>query len=256
MSAGRRAKGAEAEEPVNHERWLITYADLITLLLAFFIVLWSIGQADIAKFEAIRNSLAKAFNVGVSDATEGTSPIFDGGSNFDPQPFGAVANDLEQIEKEFGAFAEKNGLTEKIKIRSDKDQIVISLADNLLFDSASAALKPEAFFVLDEAAKIITSLDNQIRVEGHTDSIALNTGEFASNWELSSARATEVLRYLVDRGGINPDRIFAAGYAEYRPVENNGTPQGRAANRRADIVILYPPDGTDPTLPAIPTVGP
>lgn len=254
MSA-RRAKAAEAEKE-SSERWLLTYADLITLLLAFFIVLWSIGQADIKKFDAIRNSLAKAFNVGIGDATEGTSPIFDGGSNFDPQPFGAVANDLAQIEQEFDKFAEKNGLTEKIKIRSDKDQIVISLADNLLFDSASATLKPEAFFVLDEAAKIIASLDNQIRVEGHTDSIALNTGEFASNWELSSARATEVLRYLVDEGGINPDRIFAAGYAEYRPVENNNTPEGRAANRRADIVIMYPPDETDPTLPATPTVGP
>jgi chemotaxis protein MotB len=123
---------------------------------------------------------------------------------------------------------------------SDDDRIIIRLADNLVFPSASADVRPEALPLLAIVAEAVNQTDNEVRVEGHTDNIPLATDRYASNWELSSARATAVLRLLTDEFGVDPSRMHAAGYGEFRPVANNLTPEGRALNRRADIVLLYP----------------
>ena len=234
----RPAKAKEAEKD-NAERWLLTYADLITLLLAFFIVMWSLGQTDLKRFDQVRNSLANAFNTGIGDSSAGSSPLFSEGSNFDPNPFGLAQTEFNTIKKRFTELADKYGLAGKIKVRTEQNEVVISLSDNLLFDSGSSALKVGALTVLRETGIILNALPNDVRIEGHTDNIPINTGEFTSNWELSSARATAVLRYLVENAGVLPRRVFAAGYAETRPVANNDTPEGRASNRRADIVILF-----------------
>jgi chemotaxis protein MotB len=249
----RRARKPKQAEKENTERWLLTYADLITLLLAFFIVMWSIGQTDLKKFDQVRDSLANAFNTGIGDSSNGTSPLFDEGSNFDPSPFGMQQTDLSTIQKRFNDLANKYGVADKITIRTEQNEIVISLSDNLLFDSASAHLRPESLGVLDETAAILKTLPNDLRIEGHTDNIPINTGEFNSNWELSAARATSVLRYLVENGGIRAERVFAAGYGDTRPVADNSTGVGRSANRRADIVIIYPNPSDSSTPPASPT---
>ena len=240
---GGKAKEAEKE---NAERWLLTYADLITLLLAFFIVMWSLGQTDLKRFETVRNSLANAFNTGIGDSSSGTSPLFREGSNFDPNPFGSQQTNLSTIQARFKELADKYGLAGKIRIRTDRNEIVISLSDNLLFDSASADLKPQALVVLKETGIILKSLPNEVRVEGHTDNIPVNTTKFASNWELSSARATAVVRYLIEHAGVEEDRLFAAGYGDTQPVASNDTIDGRALNRRADIVIIYPNQYEEP----------
>lgn len=254
---GGKAKEAEKE---NAERWLLTYADLITLLLAFFIVMWSLGQTDLKRFETVRHSLANAFNTGIGDSSAGTSPLFREGSNFDPNPFGSQQTNLSSIQARFKELADKYGLAGKIRIRTDRNEIVISLSDNLLFDSASADLKPQALVVLNETAIILKSLPNEVRVEGHTDNIPVNTTKFDSNWELSSARATAVVRYLIEHGGVNEDQLFAAGYGETHPIASNDTVEGRALNRRADIVIIYPNQFEQPipapTAPGVATATP
>ncbi|HEY8490792.1 MAG TPA: OmpA family protein [Dehalococcoidia bacterium] len=221
----------------NAERWLLTYADLITLLLAFFVVLYSASTQDLKKFEALAQSLRQAFNSGVVVPT-GSDSVLDGGVGLNDLGF-PQAQDLAAISTELAGFAAQHGLEDKIAVRAEPGSITISLTDNLLFAPASADLSPGSELVLREVAGIVRGLPNQVRVEGHTDNVPLNTGEYASNWELSMARATAVLRYLVDVEGISPTRLYGAGYGEFRPIADNDTPEGRAQNRRADIVIIY-----------------
>lgn len=221
----------------NAERWLLTYADLITLLLAFFVVLYSASNQDLKKFEALAQSLRQAFNSGVVVPT-GSDNVLQGGVGINDLGF-PQARDLEAISTELAGFAEQHGLEGKVTVRAEPGTITISLTDNLLFAPASADLQPDSGVVLREIAGIIRGLPNQVRVEGHTDNVPLNTSQYASNWELSTARAIAVLRYLVEVEGINPTRLYGAGYGEYRPIADNSTPEGRAQNRRADIVIIY-----------------
>lgn len=233
-------KAPEAEKPDNHERWIVTYADMLTLLFALFVVLWSISDANKTKLEAVRSSLDKAFNVGVLTGTTGASPVFGGGGGLTPTMGEIKAKDLASIAKSIGDFNSRGALQNKIQIRSDAESITISLADNLLFDSGSADLKPGSQVVLNEVAGILAKLPNRVRVEGHTDNVPVNSPDYATNWELSAARASTVLRYLQESVGMTPGRLFLAGFADTKPVADNATPEGRALNRRADIVIVYP----------------
>lgn len=233
-------KAPEPEPPENHERWIVTYADMVTLLFALFVVLWSMSDANKTKLEQVRTSLDKAFNVGVLSGTDGASPIFNSGGGLTPSLSEIKSNDLAAIAKQIGDFTAKSGMQSKIQVRSDAESITISLADNLLFDSGSAYLKPGSQTVLREVAGVLGKMPNRVRIEGHTDNVPVNSADFATNWELSAARASTVLRYLAEAGGIDPAKMFLAGYADTRPVADNGTAEGRALNRRADIVVVYP----------------
>ncbi len=238
----RRGKAHAEEHP--DERWVISYADLVTLLLGFFIILYATADANEVKFEALARGLADAFNVGVNEGTgDGGASFFEGGTGIVPErnQAGTIDFDLEQIRRLVDERAQQAGLQGKIMVTRDEDRIVIRLADNLVFPSASADIRAEARPLLAIVAAAVNQTTNEIRVEGHTDSIPLSTEKYASNWELSSARATAVLRHLTEDLGVDPQRTFAAGYGEFRPVASNLTPEGRALNRRADIVILYPP---------------
>ena len=139
-------------------------------------------------------------------------------------------------------------------VTRDEENIIIRLADNLLFPSASASIREDALPLLDIVGSILEDLPNQIRVEGHTDNVPVGTERYPTNWELSSARATAVLRYLVEQTGLEAGRAFAAGFGEFRPETSNLTPEGRALNRRADIVVLYPPE-RPPARPVSPFSG-
>jgi chemotaxis protein MotB len=224
------------------ERWVISYADLVTLLFGFFIILYATADANEVKFEALRQGLAEAFNVPVKEGYTGGS-IFDGGTGIVPERnvAGSLEFDLDQIEQLIARRTTEAGLAGKILVTRDDDKIVLRLADNLVFPSASADIRPDALPLLEIVAEAVNQTPNEIRVEGHTDNIPLTTDRYASNWELSSARATAVLRLLTEQLQVAPSRTFAAGYGEYRPIATNLTPEGRAQNRRADIVILYPP---------------
>ena len=244
----RKSKG-HAEGHGGDEAWVIPYADLITLLLGLFILLYATADANSVKMEALARGLSDAFNVGVREGNAGDS-IFDGGTGIVPGGSDAalIEVDLERIRETIGELSARAGVSGQIMVARDQDRIVIRLADNLLFPSASADTRLDALPLLRIVAEAVNQAGNEVRVEGHTDNIPLATDRYPSNWELSSARATAVLRTLTEELGVDPSRVFAAGYGEHRPIASNLTAEGRALNRRADIVLLYPTVSMD--LPA------
>jgi chemotaxis protein MotB len=235
-----KRKPPEAEAPENHERWIISYADMVTLLFALFVVLYATSDANPQKLQSVHNSIEQAFSIGVLQGSNGASPIFHSGGGITPSIAEIKSNNLTSIEATLGKFSESNNLDGKIQIKSDADSITISLADNLLFESGSADLRPGSQDVLAQVAAALRGLPNVMRIEGHTDNVPVNSADFSSNWELSAARASRVLRFMREQGGLTENELFLAGFAETHPIGDNTTPEGRALNRRADIVILYP----------------
>jgi chemotaxis protein MotB len=247
MAARRRSHHEEGH--ANHERWLITYADLITLLMVFFVVMYSMSRADTAKFARLAASLQRAFNV---EVLKGHVPTSLHGRDGALQATSAIQEALAQVgapvldsrlistaDELRAALAQlppppRGG---NVQVGTNRDGVVISLSGNVLFDSGKAELRPEGQVLLDLLAQRLRQLPNDLRIEGHTDNIPIQSTLFPSNWELSSARATTVARYLAQQG-VAPQRLIAAGYGEYRPAAPNDTREGRARNRRVDIVIL------------------
>lgn len=236
-----RSKNAHAEEHPD-ERWVISYADLVTLLLGFFIILYATADQNVAKFNALSRGLSSAFNVPVKEGIGGGT-LFQGGTGIIPErnDRADLPLDLESVRRAIQKETQSEGMAGKIAVEKGQDRIILRLSDNLVFLSASADIRPEARPVLAAVAKALQVNGNEVSIEGHTDNIPLATERYPSNWELSSARATAVLRALTEEYGVDAKRVVASGYGEYRPIANNLTPEGRAANRRADIVILYPP---------------
>lgn len=260
----KRKKGS-AEGHVNHERWLITYADLITLLMVFFVVMFAMSRADVAKFAKLQASLQRAFNV---EVLRGEVPTALNGENGTLSPTSAIQDSLttqsvvapdtrliatmEQLRQALLQVPLPEQSRGSVQVGTARDGVAISLAGNALFDSGKAELKPEGLALLDALAERVRELPNQIRIEGHTDNTPIATPLYPSNWELSSARATTVARYLAERGGISPGRLIAAGYGEHRPVASNETREGRARNRRVDVIVVSTPAQPAP-VPAGPS---
>jgi chemotaxis protein MotB len=273
------------------ERWLITYADMITLLLVLFIILYSTANTDLAKFKALAESLAQGFGAtapspaaaGESSGTsQGSSPVFDtsGGGNKPLQLFpenqtpiqifefarmlegageeSGLKGKLEQAVAEAVAAAggELQGLGGKLEVSYNERGIMITIfPDQILFDSGSARLKPGFKAILDLLAPQFSRLPNSIEVDGHTDSVPISTATFPSNWELSAGRAGAVIRYLAAKG-LAPERLSASGYADTRPVDTNATREGRARNRRVELIILRGSGEALPAPPSAPAAGP
>lgn len=245
----RKAKAAKAE---NHERWLITYADLITLLLVFFIVLYAGSQEDSQKFAILAQGLRSAFNNPSNSGGGGQSAVFLGSGSTNTGGYSQQEVDFKAIQTMLEQISAQQGLGGAIHVQDEQNQIDIDLTSDLLFPSGGADLRPEAKPALDAVAEALKGKPNTIRVEGHTDNIPINTVQFNSNWELSAARATAVLRYLVEVDGLPATQLYAAAYGDTHPVADNSTADGRAQNRRADIVVLYPPAAPLATSSATP----
>jgi chemotaxis protein MotB len=247
----------------NHERWLVSYADFITLLFAFFVVLYASSQVDHRKVGRLAMAIQVAFQeLGVFPDSTTQVPV----DMNEPMPFStvqAIENakhnaDLSHVSSaprdSLAAAAEESNLTalqgelqqalqheislHTVALHREIEGLVISLREFGFFDSGSAALKPSALPALDRIASILAVRKCRLRIEGHTDNVPIHTAQMASNWELSAARSTELVRLLILRYRFSPARLAAAGYAEYHPIASNDTPQGRAQNRRVDIVIL------------------
>ncbi len=223
------------EEHENAERWLLTYADLITLLLAFFIMMYVFSKKDAYKYDEVASHLKTIFSGGTGLAGKGsvtaTSPI-------DMPSRGASSGEIKrQLEGEFVDKNRDKSGSENISVLSDERGIVIRVLDKAFFDEGRAELKEGAKSALDKIVPIIKGVENHIRIEGHTDNVPINTSEFKSNWELSVRRATEVVRYFIEKRGLPPERISATGYAEYRPISQNNSPKNRALNRRIEIIV-------------------
>ncbi|MCR4437112.1 MAG: flagellar motor protein MotB [Clostridiales bacterium] len=227
------------------ERWLLTYSDLMNLLLILFIILYAMSQTDAAKFDKLAASLREAFgeNPPASIMTPG------GGGNsllqFDSTaPAPVVPSRLEEqqmqaVKETVSKLIEQENLKGEVEVAMQERGVEISIKERVLFKSGSAEIEEAAKQTIEGIGKVLLAVPgNHIRVEGHTDNDPINTVQFPSNWELSSARATNVLRLLVEKSGINPKIISAVGYGEFTPKVPNTTPENKAANRRVDIVIL------------------
>ena len=207
---------------------MITYADLITLLLGLFIILYAISNIDVVKYEKMMAALGNVF--GTKNETVGLiSNSNTGGSRI--SPIQALRGSLQSVIDQYG-------YGENVKLLEDKRGITIRILDNILFTSGDAELNPKAESILHKLALVLKKVPNDIRVEGHTDNIPIKNNLFPSNWQLSVARATNTAYYLMKNEGLSPEKVSIVGYAEYKPIATNDTPEGRALNRRVDIVIL------------------
>ena len=279
MSAGghgRRRRGGH-EEHENDERWLLTYADMITLLMALFMVMWAISSVNQSKFEELKVSLKAAFSgevlpeqgailPGGQGAMElpgtpvvPTNPSQPSASFFQQPPsitatLAAAAGEadlesLRRVQQQVEEYAAQHGMAGRITTSIDERGLEIRLlTDEVMFDPGSASLKAPSLPLLDRIAALLSGpeIPNGVRVEGNTDSMPISTAQFPSNWELSTARATAVLQRLLGHG-VAPGRLSVAGYADQRPVASNATAEGRAANRHVSLVVLRRQAGTEGT---------
>ncbi len=229
-------RGHAEQKHSNSERWLLTYADLITLLLVFFVVMYSISRADEGKFAKLNASLQRAFNVIVLQGADPTALSGDNG----PEGGNTMLDDFLGIRTSIMKMAEKMGVQSQVSVTLQPEGIAISLSGNLLFDSGRADLRPESTMLLDKVADQLRAVPNEVKVEGHTDSIPVDSDLYPTNWELSAARATAVTRYLAEAAAVPPQRLSAQSYSQFRPLRDNSTRENRALNRRVDIIIVYP----------------
>jgi chemotaxis protein MotB len=243
----------ERRRHVNHERWLVSYADFITLLFAFFVVLYASSKADQKKQQQVAQAIDSAFhalgifpdavrrqvdlkNVSAISKDEAVTPmnIVMGEDVLAPAQ---VKQDLEQVQKQLEKMLSDQIAQHVVSVQMGKDGLVISLREAGFFSSGSATPHPGTLPILKEIATAVGRTSYDLRVEGHTDNIPIHDAEFDSNWELSSARATRIARIFLATGAIPPQRLSAAGYAEFHPLASNDTPAGRAENRRVDLVL-------------------
>ncbi len=253
------ARRQKHEEHENLERWLVSYADFITLLFAFFVVMYSVSQVNEGKYRVLSDSLVNAFKTTANTAAPPPKLVISGGK-------GQASNNLEAVALKQTIFVRKNdpaieaqqkAQTEKmkgiakdilkvmealvkegqVKVSQSVHGIAIEINASLLFASGQASLEAGSIKALKAVAKVLAAVPNDIQVEGFTDTTPINTVAFPSNWELSSARASSVVRLFAENG-VPPERLVAVGYGEFHPVGSNSTPDGRAHNRRVTVMIL------------------
>jgi len=247
----RRRKQTHA----NHERWLVSYADFITLLFAFFVVLYASSQVDNKKVAQVSAAIEGAFQeLGVftgSASGPGLAPP-SGPQDLqklpqlqqmasairDAKSGGGYGPDVNRLKHELEDALGEEIKKHEIQMRVTPEGLVVSMSEVGFFDSGDATLLPDGQSTLTRIASILNEKGFQIRVEGHTDNVPIHTARFKSNWDLSTARATEVVSLLVEQHGFDPSQISAAGYSEYHPIASNDNPEGRKTNRRVDVVIV------------------
>ncbi|MEA4848894.1 MAG: OmpA family protein [Clostridiaceae bacterium] len=215
--------------------WMSTYGDMVTLLLCFFVLLFSFATLDVQKFRAIAESMNGSLGVLDSGMTMSMEPMVNAFPIDSPTE---EEEEFERLYKQMNEYIKENNLEASITLRLDERGLLVRFLDNVLFDSGKADLTPSAREIINKVAEIIKQNDRNIRVEGHTDNVPINTFRFPSNWELSTTRAVNVVKYLIEENGIAAYRMSASGYSDQHPVADNITKEGRQKNRRVDMVIL------------------
>ena len=214
------------QEEGEKDRYLITYADLITLLLGLFIILYSVSNVDANKYKEMVSAMGDVFGNKPKVITSGISVL-------------PKANNQEGVLKnELSKLIDKYHYNKSIRLEENSRGITIHILDDVLFASGNADLTSESMQVLDRLAVILKELPNDIRIEGHTDNVPIKTPMFPSNWHLSVARALNTAYYLINNEGLSADKVSIVGFSKYKPIDSNDTQVGRANNRRVDIVII------------------
>lgn len=251
------ARKQHHEEHANHEAWAIPYGDLITLLLAFFVVMYAVSSVNEGKYRVLAESMDAAFRGGprsmepvqIGDPVRalnngsqtGADPASSPAPPAGPKPRGlggdSGSEDMRMMAEQLESAMSKLAESESVNVTHSGMWIEVEIKNDILFPSASAEISPEAANILDTLAEVLSPLPNTIRVEGHTDNRPISTPVFPSNWELSAARAARIVRTL-EQAGIAPERMVVAGMGEFHPIADNSTPEGQQRNRRVTLLIL------------------
>lgn len=251
------ARRKRPEEHDNHERWLVSYADFITLLFAFFVVMYALSTVNEGKYRILSNSMVSAFrNVPVNVASNQPAVVI---PTIAPKPSAAVKtpdaakqkqrDKMRNVAKDILSVMAPLIEQGKVRVLETSRGVTIEINDSILFSPGQALLQPALIKAMRAIAEVLAPTDFPITIEGHTDNVPINTPQFPSNWELSAVRATTVLRLFAD-AGVAGERLTAIGYADTRPVEPNVLADGRARNRRVTILIdsMVPEKGREVDL--------
>lgn len=230
--------------------WMNTYGDMVTLLMCFFVLLFAFSSIDAQKFEAVMISFQ-----GSAGVLSGGKSLSEAPMVFDAMPESKTSseqvieqNKLEDLKEKVEQYISENQMQAEVDVELESYGLVIRFKDNVLFDPGSAVIKVNSYDILFFLGNLLNSeefINEKIRVEGHTDNVPINTPMYPSNWELSTSRATNVVKFFIERGSLIPIRLSASGYSEYHPIATNETVEGRSANRRVEIVIVKTINSTD-----------
>ncbi|MBI9044023.1 MAG: flagellar motor protein MotB [Anaerolineaceae bacterium] len=237
-------------------RWMVSYADFLTLLFVLFVVLYSMGQTDLQKYKEMAESFQAAFSPGGTGSggnTRVVDPLINSGGNISDEggsPAPIVVEGLpqsssigEEVATDLMDLLEEADLSREVSIQSNVEGVLLSLSQQVLFYEGTSELQAEAYPVLDSMVEMLKPMDNDIKIIGHTDNTEPEAS-FQNNWVLSLVRSYTIINYL-EIQGIDSGRLIASGRGEYSPIFPNDTPEHRAYNNRADIVIIYPQDVED-----------
>jgi len=255
------ARRKKTEEKENHERWMVSYADFVTLLFAFFTCLYAISSVDATKMSQMVASMKVSFGGQIFDGNSSTMSLDKNGAGSTVSvassllPEDAAKNaktrskskvilsgeaDMGRFKRTIEGLLSEEIKSNQVRVYLERRGVVISLGENGNFDSGSDVIRPDGLATLDTIATSLATIGNHIRVEGHADNVPINTPRFPSNWHLSTARATTVITRMVNNFGMSPELMSPSGYGEHHPIAPNDTAEGRAKNRRVDIVVLNP----------------
>ncbi len=248
--------GSSSHQGPSHERWLISYADFVTLLFAVFVVLFASAQSDKGAARRVSDAVVAALRSGVLSYLRQTnnargligSPTSEQTTTAAQAAMAELLPSLKVLNEQLKDEIDKG----KIDLRLEPRGLVISLRQAAFFPSGLATVNPDTYPILDKMAAVIQGLPNGLRMEGHTDAVPIHNSRFASNWELSAARSINMLEVLVSRNKLERGRVSVAGYADTMPVSSNDDAEGRARNRRVDLVILSHTAVADNPVPAPP----
>jgi len=235
MRRGKQAEGAN--EGAGMMRWLLTYSDMITLLMVFFIVLYAVSQVNNAKYQVLMKALKQVLSgqqviVQTGGKTPVPPPVVGKTPSQKSQP-----QDLEKLAQEIQQVAKSSGMQADVSVTVATVGVRVSFLNGILFDLGRATIRPQSFPLLRHIGAILATVPNNVIIEGYTDDLPIDTSEFHTNWDLSAIRSTRVIEFLIATG-LDPARFAAEAYSQYRPIASNNTAQGRQENRRVDLVIL------------------
>jgi len=235
-----RKKHKKHEEHMD-ETWLIPYADMLTLLLALFLVLYAMSSVDEYKFQELKKALQSLFSggVGVMVSDKGLTEMDDNPFTDTPPPnYVTEERTLRQYQERMNQYFKEEGIQAQVTSTITKQGLLVTIQDVALFDSGKADIRPEARVLLLYLGFLFEEFDNEVQIGGHTDNLPIHTAQFPSNWELSAQRAVNVATYIINNTSCEPSRFSAAGHSEYKPIDTNATAAGRAKNRRVEMLIL------------------
>jgi chemotaxis protein MotB len=240
------AKHAEEHEEKHDERWLVSYADFITLLMVLFVILYSMGQIDVKKYKTLADSMRSAFTVGGPAQVVDSQINQAGGTSEDGTSKPIVVPGIpegptrsEEVAGELTSMLASQNLGSAVSVQTNVEGVLISLSERLVFQDGQSDLPPEAYPVLDTIINMLRPIDNKVRLVGHTSNTPSSSSLYPTNWELSLARAMSVARYIIN-AGLTPERFIVSGQGEYAPLFSNDSDEHKALNARVEIIIVYP----------------